>query len=221
MVRRSHTAPIRGARVTGAVLALLACLLGHEVAYLVRFGAGPAYDTAMSRSGHDGYWLVFVTAVLASVVVIAAVAAAQLLRLQREAGTAPVMDEAGGIRTLVALTRRTWVRLAIAAMVIYTVQENTEAILAGGPLPGPGLLIGHDLPAALVVLASTLLVAAVVALVHWRRVVLLGRLASASATWPRPRARRSPVLDVRPVVAIRVACLGLRGPPRVGASSIQ
>ncbi|MBX3030273.1 MAG: hypothetical protein KF809_08945 [Chloroflexi bacterium] len=221
VVRRSDPRPLRGARLTGAILALLACVIGHEMSYLVRFGAGSGYEAAMSRTGHDGYWLAFIVLVLGSVLTLATITVMQLLRLQREAGAGPVVDEGGSLRAFLSSARRTWTQLAVVAGLVYTLQENGEALLAGMPLPGPALLIGHDLTAALVILGATLIVSVVVALVRWRRTVLLGRLATAVAVWPRTRSSRPYPLDLRPVVAIRVASLGLRDPPPVGCPSIH
>ena len=70
----------------------------------------------------------------------------------------------------------------------------------------------------LVIVATTLLMALAVALVRWRRRVLLGRLAAAVRPWARTSARRAPAA-IHPKPALHLmSSWGSRAPPRVVAS---
>lgn len=164
---------------------MLACVLAHETAYQLMYPGPGAYRAAMTVLGHDGYWLGLTVAATVAAVTLVVVAAAQLRRLRREAGSTPALaaDEAPGIRAYLRLVVGTWLTLATMAAVIYTAQENLEAIAAGLSFRGMDVILGHGLLPLLVVLAATLLMSLAVALVRWRRRVLLGRLADAARPW--------------------------------------
>lgn len=203
-----------GARATRpavwAVLATSAVLCAHELVYQLRFGPGDGYQGAMRVLGHEAYWLAAVTIVAILAGSLAWVSVVQLRRLRREAA-APAVDPSGGARTLVALTVGVWWRLALSGLVLFLLQENLEAIAIGAAAPGLDVIIGPDLLAPLAIAILALLLAAVVALVHWRRLVLLGRIRALAPSWPRrPRPlRRPPVIHV--CVSIEPV---LRGPVR-------
>jgi len=166
------------------LLALLACVLAHEGTYLVSYGGGASYASAMRSTGHDGYWLWLVVAVVAATVGLAFVAALQLRRLRREATASPTTSGGDGLRGYLSLLLGSWARLAIIAGCLYSVQENAEAIAAGLPVQGADVLLRHGLMPLLLVLLATLMVALVAALVHWRRLVLLGRIPALAHAWP-------------------------------------
>lgn len=196
-VRRSVAAPARAERVAWCVLALLACLVAHEATYQLLYPAPGAYRSAMAVMGHDGYWLGLTSGVALATVALVAVVAVQLRRLRHEAATTPALDarEASGPGAYLRLVAGTWARLALMAAAIYTVQENLEALAAGLAFQGLDVILGQGLLPLLVVLAATLLMSLAVALVRWRRRVLLGRLAAATRPWhhevPRRRAERT------------------------------
>ncbi len=86
-------------------------------------------------------------------------------------------------------------------------------------MPGPALLIGHDVLAGLTIIIATFVVAITLALVRWRRIALLGRSRADALRWPRPRPSHPAVVAARPIVTVRVAARGLRAPPmRVAAT---
>lgn len=198
------------------MLALLACLVAHEATYQLLYPAPGAYRAAMTVMGHDGYWLGLTLGVALATVALAAVAAMQLRRLRREAATTPALaaEEAGGTGAYLRLVAGTWARLALMATAIYTVQENLEAMAAGLPFRGLDVILGHGLLPLLVVLAATLLVALAVALVRWRRRVLLGRLAAAPRPWSREPSRRLTERHVHLRVCHAKGAWASRAPPR-------
>jgi hypothetical protein len=164
--------------------------------------------------GHEGYWLAAVTIVAILAGSLAWVSLVQLRRLRREAAVAPAIDPRGGAPTLVALTAGVWWRLALSGLVLFLLQENLEAIAIGAAAPGLDVIIGPDLLAPLAIAILALLLAAVVALVHWRRLVLLGRIRALAPSWPRrPRPlRRPPVIHA--CVSIDPVLTGpVRAPP--------
>lgn len=193
-VRRSVAAPARAERVAWCVLALLACLVAHEATYQLLYPAPGAYRSAMTVMGHDGYWLSLTLGVALATVALVAVVAVQLRRLRQEAATTPALDagEASGPVAYLRLVAGTWARLALMAAATYTVQENLEAMAAGLPFQGLDVILGQGLVPLLLVLAATFVMSLAVALVRWRRRLLLGRLAAGARPWARSiRQRRS------------------------------
>jgi hypothetical protein len=218
-VRRSIAIPTRAERLGWLVLAILACVLAHEASYQLMYRGTESYRAAMTLLGHDGYWVGLSGAIAVATLALAGVAAVQLRRLTREAASTPALapDEAAGPAAYLRLVAATWLRLALLALLIFTAQENLEAILAGLPLRGIDVVLGHGMTPLLVILGATLLMAFAVALVRWRRRVLLGRLAAASRAWARATVGRVPVA-AHPVRALHVAgAWGSRAPPTVVA----
>ncbi len=211
--RSSLWQPSRPERLALMVLAALACVLAHEATYLVAFGGGAPFATAMRTSGHDGYWLWLVGAVGLATLALAAATVRQLLRLHREAGALPADDRGLGLRSYLTLTLAAWARLALLAGMLYTLQENAEALAAGLPIQGLDVVLRHGcLPLALILIA-TLVVALVAALVHWRRLVLLGRLAAGPRTWSRARSSVRSATTTLPLRSRVPASNGSRAPP--------
>jgi hypothetical protein len=171
------------------VLALLACTFAHETTYQLLYPG--AYRTAMTLTGHDGYWTALWVSVAMAAVGLGGVATWQLRRLHREAATTPALaaDEGSAITTYLRLVGGTWARLVLLGALAFTIQENLEALAAGLPVRGMDVILGHGLLPLVVVLVGTLLMSFVVALVRWRRRVLLGRLATMDQPWARSRAR--------------------------------
>jgi len=195
------------------VLAALACVLAHEVTYLVAYGGGATFATAMRTSGHDGYWPWLVSAVAIATVGLVLVTTRQLIRLHREATQLPAENDGLGLRSYVSLTLRAWARLALMAGLLYTLQENAEALAAGLPIQGVDVALRHGCLPLVLVLLATLVVAAVAALVHWRRLALLGRLAAGPRVWSRPTGGARGVRTT-PALRSRVpAANGSRAPP--------
>jgi hypothetical protein len=203
------------------VLAVLACVLAHEATYQLVFQGSGAYRAAMTLMGHDGYWLGLTLAVGAATLTLVGVAAYQLRRLHREAASTPALaaDEATGLASYLRLVAATWIRLALLAALVYTAQENLEALGAGLPLRGLDVILGHGLLPLLVILVATLLMALAVALVRWRRRVLMGRLAAAAHPWSRGALAHRRSTSSRPTLAQHLpGSRASRAPPIVAAS---
>ena len=217
--RRSSARPSRVERGGWRVLAVLACVLAHEATYQLMYGGGSS-RAAMTLRGHDGDWLGLSLGVAVATSALVAVVAVQLRRLRREAASTPALasDEASAAAAYLRLVGATWMRLALLALLFFTAQENLEAVAAGLPVRGLDVVLGHGMAPFLVVLATTLLMSLALALVRWRRRVLLGRLTAAVRPWSRASARRSPVA-AQPVPALHlVGAWGSRAPPRVVAT---
>lgn len=214
-VRRSASRPARVERIGWLVLAAIACLLAHQITYQLLYPGG-AYRPAMTLTGHDGYWLVLSGALAAATAALIVIAAVQLRRLHREAASTPMLaaGEAAGFRSYLRIAAWTWLRLASLAVLMFTAQENLEALAAGLPVRGLDVVLAHGLLPLLVILVATALVALVVALVRWRRRILLGRLAMAAPTWSRDAARPRRAAHYIPAPARQLAGAWVsRAPP--------
>jgi hypothetical protein len=178
--------------ISFAGLVLIALLLAHDAAFVVRYGVGPRMDEAMSAGGHDAWWTPFMVAVLAVATMLAVASACRLGRLSAirasidAARSAPV-DGPRYPAQMAAMWRRLLPTVAIALLV----QENAEHFATEGHLAGLDPLAGaFTLP---VIALVTLVVAAVGALVRWRIAVLEGHIAAArAAAWPRPQPFATP-----------------------------
>ena len=200
-------------------MALAALALGHELIYVIRHGTGEAYAVAMRQTGHDGYWAGFLMIVFAVTSALVAVTLAQIRRLRRlaaatRAGSVSVHDL--GPSRFVSLLGPLWLRLWVAVVAIYLLQENLETASTGAGLPGlVGVVGGEHSMAIPVLLTVSLLVAAVGALVGWRREVIIARLRAAaqgrlraSTTAPRPTQ-----VNDRPRSVVEERRNGVRAPP--------
>ncbi|MDA8202259.1 MAG: hypothetical protein M0Z49_05805 [Chloroflexi bacterium] len=190
---------LRAFTITGA-LVLAALALGHELIYLLAHGFGEGYARAMQESGHDRYWTSFVLIVLVVTGCLGVVAAAQWRRLRRlaadvQAGT--VRLQGGGLDRFLELLGPLWLRVSAGTIAAYLIQENIETASIGAPLPGLGVLGGEHMIALPVLFAVSLAVAAVGALVGWRREVLLARIRAAAR-----RRFRAVVAVLRPALAV-------------------
>jgi hypothetical protein len=213
-IRRSRPDPSGRERLACLVLAVLTCVLAHELSYHLRYGSGASYADAMQLWGHDSYWLGLTTGVALAVGILAWIVITNLVRLHREADGAPVVDDAGGARTLVALTGRTWLRLVVMATGLFAIQENLEAVLSGHFLPALAPLLGDGAVALLAIAAISLVVAVVVALARWRQLVLLGRLDAQARHWPPTRADRPSATTPRIALSRHLGGIRLmRAPP--------
>jgi hypothetical protein len=182
-----------------AVAVAAVAVLGHDLAYSVAYG--PGAEAARRASGHEPYWAWTWLAVLAGVVALVAAAAFTMLQLQRrlQRGERPRgIHVTPYLRELLSL----WPRLALAALVVFALQENVEHFVAHG-----GHVVGWQLlwsPEFLVAVPSfglaALLVGAVAALFVSTIAVLREAVRRAGARPSRaPRSVRRPVgRDPRP-----------------------
>ena len=187
-------------RVGWASLGAMAVVLAHELSWA--FGAGPGDRIGdAGRPVGDGWWLAVSAAALGAVITMLVMSVAQARRLRREACIGPVVDPDGAVRTLLGSTLRIWWRLSLIAVMLLVSQENTEAIASGLAPPGLETVVVSQPLGLLAIAGLALLMAFVAALLHLRRIVLLGRPRVSAASWPRRPSIR------RPTEAVRVRAL--------------
>jgi hypothetical protein len=201
----------------GGGLGLAVVALGHEIVYVVAHGPGAGYATAMHEGGHDGYWSPYVILVTLIVAGLAGIASRQLFLLGRLAArrdSTVVLGFDARSRPFRTELLSLWLRLAALAVLAYLVQENLEIAVGGGEPPGLAVLALHDGLAVPVLLGTSLVVAAIGALVRWRRAILLWRIDAARRTVPRRAPTARPLVALArapdPIVGRRN---GIRGPP--------
>lgn len=205
-------------QLTGFVAALalqvVALILAHDLVFLARFGS--RYGEALVHSGHGETWSTAVTTILAiaTVLVLAGlVRLAQLGLLVRAAGAG---TGALDLRQLLRLWLRVGPRIALASVVLLTVQENLERSSIGRWTPGPGILLSPEYPFALWIAVSVgLLVGLLAALFEWRRRALIERLRAARVALPRHTsgAELRPLRAPRRPISVLGRQSGLRAPP--------
>jgi len=166
------------ARVRFALLSLVALLLGHDAVYAARYGVGDAFGAAMTTLGHDGYWAPFSLAALTGALVLVVASIATIGRLQRRLAGSRSAGRAAPSRSAYRHELLTlWPRLFASVVLLFVVQENLEAWLTAGQVPGIDVLLETGMPLGLAVLGLvTFASAAVGALVRWRIAVLAQRL---------------------------------------------
>jgi hypothetical protein len=151
-------------------------------------GAQWAGETAaaLSRDGHDGWWLPVAIVIGLVGAVAAVVIGGRLGRLElrarhgrkRRAGVPSIRSEA------VAIARR----LVPIVLTLFALQENLEQLVARGRVLGVEAVIGPTHPLAVPVLVVVCLALSVAgALVRWRIATLRRRLAN--GTLRRPELR--------------------------------
>lgn len=202
-----------------ASLTLASLVAAHELIYLASHGAGAGYETAMRERGHDRYWTSFVLVVLAVSICLVGVATTQLVRLHRLAARRRLghLDvENSGVDQYARLLASLWMRLALLTSFGYLFQENLETLAMSGSLPGLGVVTGEHALALPILVAVSLVVAAVGALVRWRRSILLARLRQRIGNRPRAVATlRRPAVALRPYRRSEGRRNGVRAPPTV------
>lgn len=198
-------------------LALASLLAGHELIYLASHGAGAGYETAMRERGHDRYWTSFVLVVLAVSICLVSVATSQFVRLRRLAGhrrSGHIEVENSGIGQYARLLLSLWMRVALLTTFGYLLQENLEALPMSGSMAGVGVVTGEHALAVPILIAVSLVAAAVGALVGWRRSILLARIRQRVVEHRRgPIAVRRPLAAVRPRPRSEGRRNGVRAPP--------
>ncbi len=207
--------------VVPGVLSLAALALSHELIYRIAHGAGEGYEAAMREGGHDSVWTSFLP-IVALVVTsgLSVVGVWQVRRLRRLAAAMRAksvrVGDVGPSRFF-GLLGPLWLRLAVAVVVVYVLQENIETARTGASLPGLGVLGGEHVLALPVMVAASFLVAAVGALVGWRREVILARLLAAAQRPLRTASttRRPSVSSDRPRGITEERRNGVRAPPSV------
>lgn len=206
---------VRRSAVLGAYT-LLTIVAAHELIYGLLHGTGDAYDAAMSSGGHDSYWASFVLIVGGATVTLAAIVAAQVVRLHRRAAAmGPVNPRrVDDVPSFTRMLARRWITVATASVVAYVAQENLERVANGASAPGLATLAGEHLVALPVLLVVALAVAAAASLMVWRRDVLLSRMRHRAGPPSRATATsRAPVSDVTRAGSQALRLHGVRAPP--------
>lgn len=210
---------------TGTALVAVSVVLAHELVYLARYGS--LYNEALVHGGHGEAWSKAVTAslLLSLVLFVAAIGRlAWLGTLVRQIGGGRAATKATGDLDARALLRGFATiapRLVVLAVVVLSLQENTERLLSGQGLPGPFILLSAEYAGGLwITIAVALAVSFVAALFDWRRRTLLARLLAARVSAPqRPATEpRRPAVAIRPCASLLGRRSALRAPP-VGAAS--
>lgn len=194
-------------RLPFIVLALAALLVAHQLVYLATYG-WRGIERALASVGHDAYWLVIGSAVSVALLFGLALSLRRWLSLRaalrRSAGVRrprTTIDWAQVRATVLGLAPR----LALAALVLFFVQENLEHYLHhGGHVPGLGVLLGPEYVATLpIFLAVSVVVALVTALLRLE-LAALARLVDQTTSRrperdvPRPAGRHLPVHPCSP-----------------------
>jgi hypothetical protein len=174
----------RAGRIRLVILTAVSLLVAHTAIYATEDGLGAAYATAMSASGHDGWWLPASLVVLAGAAVLAGTTAGRLARLElraRRLATRRRGDPSFGPEA-VAIGRR----LVPLVLVLFAIQENLEGLIAHGRLLGIEAIVGPAHPLAIpVLILVTLALSVAGALVRWRIAALRRRIATGRGRAPR------------------------------------
>lgn len=151
-------------RLQFALLVAIVLVVGHDLTYAIANGLG-GMTAALRDTGHDSYWAptVVVVAVLATAVVAATLD--RRGRLVGELRTLQARRRSIGIAELVAApTFFLAARLLLAALVVFTLQENIEHYTAhAGHTPGFGVLAGHAYASTLPIFATLAVLVAAIA----------------------------------------------------------
>ncbi len=170
----------RGARVLArsrfALLLLVSVAIGHDAAYVMRFGFGPSLAGVRAATGHDGTGTLVVVAAGLALAALVAAGVWRLVTLERRSsrthGLPALMDGPSWAAETIAL----WRRLGPIAVLAFFLRENAEAFAAVGDVPGFAVLLDPAPLAVPSLLLVTLVLAALGGLVRWRIRVLVTRL---------------------------------------------
>ena len=204
----------RAAWMARAIVVTVTLVLTHDLTFLARYGS--AYGEALVHAGHGQVWTNAVLLCHALGVGLLLAAGTQLWRLRAAAhGTKPAPFAGGQIGDLARSWARIAPQLAIAIVLLLTLQENIERAAIGLRAADPAILASAEYPGALAIVAAVAIaVSFVVALFRWRRDALLARIRSAAAAQPRPtRAHRPTQRSDAGRGSILGRSLGLRAPP--------
>jgi hypothetical protein len=202
-----------------AALAAVACVLAHDLIFLLTNGG--SYGLALARTGHGDQWTgtVILVAVLAlSLTVLGAIRLISLSRLARQHDAGDIAVRAGRLADLAAHVIRAWLVILPVALVLFVGVENLEHVSVGLPAPGLTVLGSSQYHSVVAVFGLVSLLAALVdGLYRWRRDVLVARIQAA-----RARLQRRPAAIARhalPWVDRRHASItgnriSARAPPR-------
>lgn len=201
-------------RLPFIVLAMAVLLVGHQLVYLATYG-WRGIERALASVGHDAYWLVIGTAVSVTVVACLLLSVRRWLRLRAALRRHRSARRRGTIdwHVFQVTTLRLVPRLALAALLLFFVQENLEHYLHhGGHVPGVGVLLGPEYVATLPIFIAVAIVVAFVTALLQLGLAALARLVGTIRRRPdrnaprpagiflpiRPRSRSTPDLGRAP-----------------------
>jgi hypothetical protein len=186
---------VRLLRSLVAVAAIV--VVGHDLVYTAAYG--PAASAAREATGHGPYWAWTWAAVVVGAAILLAAGIRAAVGLARRAAAERARPD-WQLSPYVRGVLRLWPRLAIAALVVFGVQENLEHFAThGSHLIGWQVLWSGEYALTLPSFGLvSLLVAALVALFTRTLAVLEAAIRAAQPQWSRaPRsAARPPIADV-------------------------
>ena len=175
-------------RLRFALLVAVVAVTAHDATYLVGHGL-EGYPAALGSTGHDGHWLPVAIGVAVLLLGAATVAAFRWWTLRRQLAHLGGPARQDGIGQILPEAARLTVRLFVAALAVFVLQENLEAIAIGAPAPGPGIILAPAYLAAVPAIAAVSLLFAVMSELIDARILHLERaLATARNALPRPSA---------------------------------
>ena len=196
----------------------VALVLAHDLAFLARYGS--AFGEALAHAGHGPAWT---GAVAGSIAIGAGLLVAAILGLWR---LGLIADQLRAHGTSSEPRRRAFLRswliraagLALTTTFLLTIQENLERIGGGVAGPNGGLLVSAEYPWAIpIVIGVAIAVSFVVALVAWRRAVLVSRIRAARQRPARSSIVRRPAVGAtRRPLAVLHGPWAVRAPPALG-----
>lgn len=172
-------------RLRFALLVAVVAVIAHDATYLIAHGLD-GYPAALGATGHDGHWLPVAIGVAVLLLGAAIVAAARWWTLQRQLARLGGPARQGGIGPMLPGAARLAIRLCVAALAVFVLQENLEAIAIGTPAPGAGIILAPAYLAAVPAIAAVSLLFAVMSELIDARILHLERaLATARQALPR------------------------------------
>ncbi len=206
---------IRRRVVLPALLVALAFALGHQIVYLIQYGANAG--SALARTGHDGQWTFAVATIVSLATLLVIAAGVELRRLGARARS--IGEQVGPRGSLSALALDIvplFFAVLLLSLALFLVVENLEYVSAGLEAPGATLLISPVHQETLIVFELVSFAVALVAgLYRWRRDVLIEliELAGRQAPLRRPDLwSKWPAVIVAPTIIVRARPPG-RAPP--------
>lgn len=171
-----------------ALLVAVVAVTAHDVTYLIGHGVA-GYPAALGATGHDGHWLAVAIGVVMLLMGAATIAGARWWWLRRQLAARAGSASHHRIGSIGPVALRLAARVFLAALAVFVIQENLEALAIGATPPGIGILVAPGYLAAVPALAAMALAFAFVsALIDARILALEGALTAARGDLPRAPA---------------------------------
>jgi len=201
--------------VFSALLALVVTVLGHNLVFVLTYGAG--YSIALARTGHDSRWDDTVRAILAAGALLAVAASLRLIYLHRLVRS--IQPEGGrhlSGRVYVRTVLPIWACLYLASTLVFVLRENYERWTVGVGLPGLSVLGSFGFIGPVLVFLIVSLAVAAVAGLFKLGISALEALVAASRARERHAlcpARPLPIDSDRPAISVLWRIGAGRAPP--------